>query len=205
MLMAEYATSIEIEASPEEVFECLVTPDGMTAWMGQRADLDPCPGGAFDVDIAGSLIRGRYLEVDRPRRVVVSWGVADSAEFPPGASRVSFTLTPTAHGTRHTAHESTYSTAGYPTSWSPDTPRAGPTSCRASSSSPREVLPATTAGRPRRETSNDRCEQASRIPNVQRDGPKAETVPQRILPRYTTARVLHVPPRGSSANGNEGC
>jgi len=100
MLMAEYATSIEIEASPQEVFEYLVTPDGMTAWMGQRADLDPFPGGAFDVDIAGSPIRGRYLEVDRPRRVVVSWGVADSAEFPPGASRVSFTLTPTAHGTR---------------------------------------------------------------------------------------------------------
>ncbi len=100
MPMAEYATSIEIEASPEEVFEYLVTPDGMTAWMGQRADLHACPGGAFDVDIAGSPIRGRYLEVDRPHRVVVSWGVADSAEFPPGASQVSFTLTPTAHGTR---------------------------------------------------------------------------------------------------------
>ncbi len=100
MPMAEYATSIEIDASPEEVFEYLVTPDGMTAWMGQRADLDPCPDGAFDVDIAGSPIRGRYLEVDRPHRVVVSWGVADSAEFPPGASRVSFTVTPTAHGTR---------------------------------------------------------------------------------------------------------
>ncbi len=98
--MAEYATSIEIEASPEEVVEYLVTPDGMTAWMGQRADLHACPGGAFDVDIAGSPIRGRYLEVDRPHRVVVSWGVAGSAELPPGASRVSFTLTPTAHGTR---------------------------------------------------------------------------------------------------------
>jgi len=104
MPMAEYATSIEIEASPEEVFEYLVTPAGMTASMGQRADLDPCPGGTFDVDIAGSPIRGRYLEVHRPHRVVVSWGVAGSAEFPPGASRVSFTLTPTAHGTRHTAH-----------------------------------------------------------------------------------------------------
>lgn len=100
MPMAEYATSIEIEASPEEVFEYLVTPDGMTAWMGQRADLDPCPDGAFDVDIAGSPIRGRYLEVERPHRVVVSWGVAGSATFPPGASRVSFTLTATARGTR---------------------------------------------------------------------------------------------------------
>lgn len=93
MAMAEYATLIEIEASPEEVFEYLVTPDGMTAWMAQRANLEPCPDGAFEVDIAGSPIRGRYLQVDRPHRVVVSWGVADSADFPPGASRVSFTLT----------------------------------------------------------------------------------------------------------------
>ena len=98
--MAEYATSIEIKASPEEVFEYLVTPDGMTAWMGQRANLEPCPDGTFEVDIAGSPIRGRYLQVDRPHRVVVSWGVADSPDFPPGASRVSFTLTATAHGTR---------------------------------------------------------------------------------------------------------
>lgn len=100
MSMAEYRTSIEIEASPEEVFDYLVTPDGMTAWMGQRADLDPRPGGTFQVDIAGSPIRGRYLEVDRPHRVVVSWGVAGSADFPPGASLVSFTLGVTARGTR---------------------------------------------------------------------------------------------------------
>jgi len=98
--MAEYAASIDIDATPEEVFEYLVTPDGMTAWMGQRAVLDPHPDGAFDVDIAGSPIRGKYLEVDRPRRVVVSWGVAGSDELQPGASQVSFTLTPTAHGTR---------------------------------------------------------------------------------------------------------
>jgi uncharacterized protein YndB with AHSA1/START domain len=98
--MAEYATSIEIEASPAEVFDHLVTDDGMTAWMGQHATLDPRAGGSFAVDIAGYAIRGRYLEVERPRRVVVSWGVAGSPDLPPGASTVTFTLTPTAHGTR---------------------------------------------------------------------------------------------------------
>jgi len=54
----------------------------------------------FEVDIAGSPIRGRYLEVERPRRVVVSWGVAGSGDLPPGASTVAFTLTSTARGTR---------------------------------------------------------------------------------------------------------
>lgn len=98
--MAEYATSIEIQASPDDVFDYLVTPEGMTAWMGEHAVLDPQPGGVFEVNIAGSPIRGTYVEVDRPHRVVVSWGVAGSDELPVGASLVSFTLAETAHGTR---------------------------------------------------------------------------------------------------------
>lgn len=98
--MAEYTTSIEIEATPAEVFDYLVTDAGMTAWMGQHASLDPRPGGGFAVDIAGYAIRGQHVEVDRPRRVVVSWGVSGSPDLPPGASRVEFTLTPTDGGTR---------------------------------------------------------------------------------------------------------
>ncbi|PSL00435.1 uncharacterized protein YndB with AHSA1/START domain [Haloactinopolyspora alba] len=98
--MAEYTTSIEIDAAPEAVFDHLVTDAGMTAWMGQHAELDARPDGGFAVDIAGYAIRGRYLEVDRPHRVVVTWGVAGSPDLPPGASRVAFTLTPTTHGTR---------------------------------------------------------------------------------------------------------
>lgn len=99
-MVAEYTTSIEIDASPEKVFDYLITEAGMTAWMGQHAELDPRPGGGFAVDIAGYAIRGRYLHVDRPRRVVVSWGVAGSSDLPPGASTVEFVLTPTAKGAR---------------------------------------------------------------------------------------------------------
>lgn len=98
--MADYATSVDIPAGPAEVFDYLVTADGMTTWMGQRAVLDPRPGGTFEVDIAGSPIRGQFLEVDRPHRVVVSWGLAGSPEFPAGSSTVSFTLTATSAGTR---------------------------------------------------------------------------------------------------------
>lgn len=98
--MAEYATSIEIEAAPDAVFDYLVTETGMTAWMGQHATLDPQAGGTFEVDIAGHPIRGEYLRVERPHRVVVSWGHAGSTDLPPGASTVEFTLTPTAQGTR---------------------------------------------------------------------------------------------------------
>lgn len=98
--MAEYRTSIEIEAEPGVVFDYLVTEAGMTAWMGRHATLDPRDGGEFAVDIAGYSIRGTYLEVERPHRVVVSWGIVGSPELPAGASTVTFTLHPTVQGTR---------------------------------------------------------------------------------------------------------
>lgn len=98
--VADYATAIDIRATPDQVFDYLVTPAGLTAWMGQHAELEPVQGGRFLVDIAGSPIRGRYLEVLRPERVTVSWGVAGSDEFPVGSSTVTFTLTATESGTR---------------------------------------------------------------------------------------------------------
>ncbi|MGI8827168.1 MAG: SRPBCC family protein [Chloroflexota bacterium] len=98
--MTEYSASIDIEAPPGVVFAHLVTADGMVAWMGQHAELNPTPGGRFAVDIGGAQIRGSYLEVDPPHRVVVSWGWEGSDDFPPGSSRVDFTLTASRMGTR---------------------------------------------------------------------------------------------------------
>jgi uncharacterized protein YndB with AHSA1/START domain len=97
--VADFSTSIHIDAPPEVVFAHLVTAEGMVSWMGQHARLQPVAGGEFAVDINGSLIRGEYLEVDPPHRVVVSWGMAGAADFPPGSSRVEFILTPTSTGT----------------------------------------------------------------------------------------------------------
>lgn len=98
--MAEFETSIMIKAAPELIFDYLITADGLTTWLGEHAELDPQPSGLFAVDIAGYPVRGRYLHVDRPTRVVVSWGFAGSADLPVGASTVEFRLTATEGGTR---------------------------------------------------------------------------------------------------------
>ena len=94
-----FATEVDLPAPAEEVFRHLTDPAAMVRWMGQHATLRPVPGGAFEIDINGVPVRGRYLEVDPPRRVVVSWGVAGSTDLPPGATQVEFTLTPTLTGT----------------------------------------------------------------------------------------------------------
>src|SRR5215831_12371124 len=75
-----FATELDLPAPIQEVFRHLTDPAAMIRWMGQHATLEPAVGGAFEVDINGVPVRGRYLEIDPPRRVVVSWGVAGSAE-----------------------------------------------------------------------------------------------------------------------------
>ena len=95
-----FTTEVDLPASPEEVFRHLTDPAAMIRWMGQHATLKPVPGGAFEVDINGVPVRGQYLEIDPPRRVLVSWGVAGNASMPPGATEVEFTLTAIPAGTR---------------------------------------------------------------------------------------------------------
>jgi uncharacterized protein YndB with AHSA1/START domain len=91
--------SIHIEADPERVFDHFTSPEAMVRWMGDYALLDASPGGAFEVDINGVPVRGRYLELQRPHRLLISWGHAGSDRLPPGASTVEVTLTPARGGT----------------------------------------------------------------------------------------------------------
>ncbi|HEY3057753.1 MAG TPA: SRPBCC domain-containing protein [Chloroflexota bacterium] len=97
--MADFSTTINIDAPPDVVFEHLVVAERMVTWMGERAELNPVASGGFAVDIKGVQFRGEYLAVEPPHRVVVSWGIAGSSEFPPGSSQVEFTLAATSSGT----------------------------------------------------------------------------------------------------------
>jgi uncharacterized protein YndB with AHSA1/START domain len=98
--LATYTTTIDIAAPPEIVFAHLTTVDGVLAWMGQAAQLEPVRGGRFAVDIDGSAIRGEFVAVDPPHRMVVTWGVEGSDTFPPGASTVEFHLSGSGDGTQ---------------------------------------------------------------------------------------------------------
>jgi uncharacterized protein YndB with AHSA1/START domain len=92
--------SVHIEAAPEQVFEYFTSPEAIVRWMGDYALLQPVPGGAFEVDINGVPVRGRYLEVEPPHRLLISWGHAGSDRLPPGASTVEVRLTPAGGGTQ---------------------------------------------------------------------------------------------------------
>lgn len=93
-----FTCSIEVPASPETVFDYFIDAELLVTWIGDYAVLDAQPGGEFTLDIAGIPVRGRYLEVVAPKRVVVSWGHAGSETLPPNSTQVHFELTPTSGG-----------------------------------------------------------------------------------------------------------
>lgn len=95
-----YRDSIYIAAAPEAVFDYFTNPQLLVRWMGDEAQLDPRPGGQFRLIIGQRTIEGRYLSVERPRRVVISWGRGGSRQLPPGKSVLEVSLTAEAGGTR---------------------------------------------------------------------------------------------------------
>ena len=99
-MLLQLRESVLIDAEPSEIYGYFTDSTAMLEWMGQWAYLDARIGGELQIDINGSAVRGRYLLLDPPRRIVFSWGFAGSDELPPGASTVEVTLTDESGGTR---------------------------------------------------------------------------------------------------------
>jgi uncharacterized protein YndB with AHSA1/START domain len=95
---------IRIEASPETVFDFFTDPARMVRWMGNRATLDPRPGGVFQVDFVREIgqvaARGEFVEVVPFERLVFTWGIDfDAFGVPPSSTRVEVFLVPEGDGT----------------------------------------------------------------------------------------------------------
>ena len=94
-----YTTAVRIDAPPAEVFPYLTDARLMLRWMGEWAELQPQAGGRLAIDIKGVPIRGEYLVVEPPHRVVFSWGAAGSELIAPGSTTVEIVLRSEAGGT----------------------------------------------------------------------------------------------------------
>jgi uncharacterized protein YndB with AHSA1/START domain len=94
-----YTTTVRIDAPPPEVFPYLTHADLMVRWMGDWAQLEPTAGGTLAIDINGVPIRGRYLVVDPPHRLVFTWGAAGHDTLAPGSTTVEIVLRADGDGT----------------------------------------------------------------------------------------------------------
>ena len=91
---------IEIAASRDTVWQFLVDPEKLMRWKGINVDLDPQPGGIFRCEvIPGHIARGEYVEIDKPNKLVFTWGWDGSEDVPPGSSTIVIELASDGDGT----------------------------------------------------------------------------------------------------------
>jgi uncharacterized protein YndB with AHSA1/START domain len=83
-----------IKAPPEVVFPYFTDPALIVTWIGDRAELDPQPGGVFSLEMGAVAAHGTYITVEPPHRVVFSWGIPGNDTLPSGGSTVEVALTP---------------------------------------------------------------------------------------------------------------
>jgi len=95
-----FTGSIYVDAPPAEVFAHFTDADALSSWMGDRAQVEPRPGGVFLIYFEDRVVEGRYLVVDFPGRLVVTWGRHGSVRLPPGGSTLEVTFTAEGTGTR---------------------------------------------------------------------------------------------------------
>ena len=88
--------TVRISARPETVWKYWTDPQRMCDWWGAAAELEPRPGGACRIEMAGGpVMLGEYLELAPFERLVFSFGWEPTDGAPaiaPGQSRVEVTL-----------------------------------------------------------------------------------------------------------------
>lgn len=90
--------AIDLEASPQRVYEALLDERQFSAFSGAPAHIDRDEGGAFSC--FGGIITGRNIELTADRRIVQAWRVK---MWPEGIySIVAFELQPQGSGTHLT-------------------------------------------------------------------------------------------------------
>jgi uncharacterized protein YndB with AHSA1/START domain len=85
--------TITIAAPPAAVFPYFTDPAMLVQWIGDTAQLAAEPGGLFALDMGDTRVRGTYIAVEPPNRVVFTWGVLDSETLPTGSTTVEILLT----------------------------------------------------------------------------------------------------------------
>ena len=90
-----------LPAPPDVVYDEWLDPAGLAEWMCPRparavkVSLEPSVGGMLRIDIEDRgfslYVTGRYLELDRPRRIRFTWSCSDWAD-PTVQSVVTVTL-----------------------------------------------------------------------------------------------------------------
>jgi uncharacterized protein YndB with AHSA1/START domain len=89
--------SVRIAAPPETIWTYWTDPARLAEWLGIEAEVSLEPGGLYRVVLEeGPVMRGTFVELDPPHRLVFTFGWEQNEGQPlaPGSTRVEVTMTP---------------------------------------------------------------------------------------------------------------
>jgi uncharacterized protein YndB with AHSA1/START domain len=91
---------IEVQAQPEEVWDAVADAGRLGEWLDAEVDLDLRPGGSAEFRFTdGKVHRGRVIDVEAGRRLVLTWWPVTGDEVG-RATIVTFTIEPYGDGAR---------------------------------------------------------------------------------------------------------
>jgi uncharacterized protein YndB with AHSA1/START domain len=93
--------SVELAHPPARVWAALTTPEGLSAWFGDKVTIDLRPGGAGQMTFgSGVSVDMRVERVEEPALFGFTWRLPDLPQDDPRRTYVEFTLEPVPAGTR---------------------------------------------------------------------------------------------------------
>lgn len=112
MRVDEIRREVVLDAPIDEVWEALTSPEHLSQWFGDSAEVDLRPGGRarFGWSEFDSVTEAIIDVVDRPTRFSFRWEALKDTPVEQASTLVEFTLEPLGDGTRLTLVESGFST-----------------------------------------------------------------------------------------------
>ena len=93
--------SVELAHPPARVWAALTTPEGLSAWFGDKASIELRPGGAAQMTFkSGVTVDMRVERVAPPTVFAFTWRLPDRPDDDPRRTYVEFTLEAVDAGTR---------------------------------------------------------------------------------------------------------
>jgi uncharacterized protein YndB with AHSA1/START domain len=93
--------NVQLAHPPAKVWAALTTPEGLSAWFGDKATIDLRQGGAAQMTFrSGLTVDMRVERVEEPAVFGFTWRLPDLPEDDPRRTYVEFTLEAVGAGTR---------------------------------------------------------------------------------------------------------
>ena len=93
--------TVQLAHPPAKVWAALTTPEGLSAWFGDKVTMDLRPGGAAQMTFrSGLTVDMRVERVEEPAVFGFTWRLPDLPEDDPRRTYVEFTLEAVGAGTR---------------------------------------------------------------------------------------------------------